>query len=128
MRVLWPMGKPIEMTEPSSTMAPSTTSERAPMEQLSSVMVGAACSALECAADAAAARQVHVLADLRAGVQSSSTITPTPYLSPTTSPQGAARVMKKYSAVSGSTSPQTQTHARLVVVPGGNSRSPYVGQ
>jgi len=55
--------------------------------------------------------------------QSSSTITPIPYLSPTASPHGAARVMKKYSGVSGTTSPRTQIHARRVVVPGGKSRS-----
>ena len=38
------MYTPIEMTEPSSTITPSTTSERAPMKQLSSMMVGLACS------------------------------------------------------------------------------------
>ena len=38
------MNTPIEMTEFSSTITPSTTSERAPMKQLSSMMVGLACS------------------------------------------------------------------------------------
>jgi len=38
------MNTPMEITEPSSTMTPSTISERAPMKQLSSMMVGAACS------------------------------------------------------------------------------------
>ena len=38
------MKTPIESTAPSSTITPSTTSERAPMKQLSSMMVGAACS------------------------------------------------------------------------------------
>jgi hypothetical protein len=44
MRVLAPMNTPIEMTAPSSTITPSTISERAPMKQLSSMIVGAACS------------------------------------------------------------------------------------
>ena len=39
----WPMNTPMEMTEPSPTITPSTTSERAPMKQLSSMMVGPAC-------------------------------------------------------------------------------------
>ena len=34
----------MEITEPSPTMTPSTTSERAPMKQLSSMMVGLACT------------------------------------------------------------------------------------
>jgi hypothetical protein len=34
----------MEITEPSSTITPSTTSDLAPMKQLSSMMVGAACS------------------------------------------------------------------------------------
>jgi hypothetical protein len=38
------MKTPIESTEPSPTITPSTTSERAPMKQLSSMMVGLACS------------------------------------------------------------------------------------
>ncbi len=38
------MNTPIEMTLFSSTMTPSTTSERAPMKQLSSMMTGFACS------------------------------------------------------------------------------------
>jgi hypothetical protein len=33
----------MESTAPSSTTTPSTTSERAPMKQLSSMMVGLAC-------------------------------------------------------------------------------------
>ena len=48
-------------------MTPSTTSERAPMKQLSSMMVGRGLQRFEHAADADAARQMHVLADLRAG-------------------------------------------------------------
>jgi hypothetical protein len=44
MRVLWPMNTPIEITEPCSTTTPSTISERAPMKQSSSMIVGAACS------------------------------------------------------------------------------------
>ena len=66
MRVLWPMKTPIEITAPSPTITPSTTSERAPMKQLSSMMVGRGLQRLEHAADADAARQVHVPADLRA--------------------------------------------------------------
>jgi hypothetical protein len=38
------MKTPMPSTEPSRTMQPSTTSERAPMKQLSSMMVGPACS------------------------------------------------------------------------------------
>ncbi len=38
------MKPPIERTLFSSTMTPSTTSERAPMKQLSSMMVGLACT------------------------------------------------------------------------------------
>ena len=38
------MYTPIEITEFSSTITPSTISERAPMKQLSSMMVGLACS------------------------------------------------------------------------------------
>src|SRR6266567_3819837 len=38
------MNTPIEITAPSSTMTPSTISERAPMKQLSSMMVGFACN------------------------------------------------------------------------------------
>ena len=34
----------MEMTAPSSTITPSTISERAPMKQLSSMMTGSACS------------------------------------------------------------------------------------
>src|SRR4051812_17183457 len=41
--VLAPMNTPIEITLPSSTITPSTISERAPMKQLSSIMVGLAC-------------------------------------------------------------------------------------
>ena len=67
MRVLWPMNTPIEITEPAPTITPSTTSERAPMKQLSSMMVGRGLQRLEHAADADAAREVHVAADLRAG-------------------------------------------------------------
>ena len=64
--VLWPMNTPMPSTEFSSTITPSTTSERAPMKQLSSMIVGLACSGSKHPADADAARQVHVLADLRA--------------------------------------------------------------
>ena len=60
------MNTPMEITEPSPTITPSTTSERAPMKQLSSMMVGLGLQRLEHAADADAARQMHVLADLRA--------------------------------------------------------------
>ena len=38
------MNTPMESTEPSPTITPSTTSERAPMKQLSSMMVGLAWS------------------------------------------------------------------------------------
>ena len=38
------MNTPIDTTEPSPTTTPSTTSERAPMKQLSSTIVGLACS------------------------------------------------------------------------------------
>ena len=38
------MKTPIDITEPSPTITPSTTSERAPMKQSSSMMVGLACS------------------------------------------------------------------------------------
>src|SRR5476649_836366 len=38
------MNTPIEITEPSSTITPSTISERAPIKQLSSIMVGLACN------------------------------------------------------------------------------------
>ena len=38
------MNTPMESTEPSPMTTPSTTSERAPMKQLSSMMVGFACS------------------------------------------------------------------------------------
>ena len=38
------MKTPIETTAPSSTITPSTTSERAPMKQSSSMMVGLAWS------------------------------------------------------------------------------------
>src|SRR5471032_2208052 len=44
MRVLWPMNTPMETTAPLSTMTPSTISERAPMKQSSSMMVGEACN------------------------------------------------------------------------------------
>src|SRR3990170_3475738 len=39
-----PMKTPMESTEPSSTTTPSTTSERAPMKQLSSMITGPACN------------------------------------------------------------------------------------
>ena len=42
--MLWPMNTPIEITEFSSTIRPSTISERAPMKQSSSMMVEFACS------------------------------------------------------------------------------------
>ena len=38
------MNTPIDITEPLPTITPSTTSERAPMKQSSSMMVGLACS------------------------------------------------------------------------------------
>ena len=38
------MNTPIEITQPSSTITPSTTSERAPIKQLSPIMVGFACN------------------------------------------------------------------------------------
>ena len=49
------------------TITPSTTSERAPMKQLSSMIDRAGLQRLEHAADAGAAGDVAVLADLRAG-------------------------------------------------------------
>src|SRR4026208_519766 len=91
MRVLWLMKVPIASTEPSSTTTPSTTSERAPMKQLSSMIVGLACTGSSTppmptppqrgtlrpvwaggpagapAAYAAPAREVHVAPDLGAG-------------------------------------------------------------
>ena len=66
MRVLAPMNTPIEITAPAPTTTPSTISERAPMKQSSSMMVGRGLQRLEHPADADAARQVHVAADLRA--------------------------------------------------------------
>ena len=44
MRVDLPIYTPIEITEPSRTITPSTISERAPIKQLSSIIVGVACS------------------------------------------------------------------------------------
>ena len=44
MRVEALRNTPIDSTLPRSTMTPSTTSERAPMKQSSSMMVGLACS------------------------------------------------------------------------------------
>ena len=38
------MKTPIDSTEPSRTITPSATSERAPMKQLSSMITGPACS------------------------------------------------------------------------------------
>ena len=38
------MNTPIDSTEPSRTITPSATSERAPMKQLSSMITGPACS------------------------------------------------------------------------------------
>jgi len=38
------MNTPIEITAPRSTTTPSTISERAPMKQSSSMIVGVACS------------------------------------------------------------------------------------
>ena len=38
------MNTPIDSTEPVSTITPSTTSLRAPMKQLSSMITGSACS------------------------------------------------------------------------------------
>src|ERR1700680_5055657 len=71
MRVLWPMNTPIEITAPVSTITPSTISERAPMKQLSSMMVGLACSGSRGPAVAPPPDRVHVLADLRAGADGS---------------------------------------------------------
>ncbi len=39
----WVMKTPIATTAPSPTITPSTISERAPMKQLSPMMVGLAC-------------------------------------------------------------------------------------
>ena len=61
------MKTPIERTEPCPTITPSTTSERAPMKQSSSMIVGLAWSGSRTPADADAAREMNVLADLRAG-------------------------------------------------------------
>ena len=55
---------PITLWWPTTT--PSTTSERAPMKQWSSMIVGRGLQRLEHAADAGAAGEVAVLADLRA--------------------------------------------------------------
>ena len=38
------MNTPMDSTEPSRTITPSATSERAPMKQLSSMITGDACS------------------------------------------------------------------------------------
>ncbi len=38
------MNTPMESTAPSSTITPSTTSDRAPMKQLSSMITGPACN------------------------------------------------------------------------------------
>ncbi len=38
-----PINTPIDKTDPSPTITPSTISERAPRKQLSSIMVGFAC-------------------------------------------------------------------------------------
>ena len=43
-RVLWPMYTPMEITEPAPTITPSTISERAPIKQWSSMIVGLAWS------------------------------------------------------------------------------------
>src|SRR5437016_8132633 len=42
--VLAEMNTPIDSTEPVPTITPSTTSERAPMKQLSSTITGLACN------------------------------------------------------------------------------------
>ena len=55
------------ITLPRSTITPSTTSERAPMKQSSSMMVGFGLQRFQHAADADATGQVHARADLRAG-------------------------------------------------------------
>ena len=49
------MYTPIEITEFSSTTTPSTISERAPIKQLSSMIVGFACSGSSTPPDADAA-------------------------------------------------------------------------
>jgi hypothetical protein len=57
----------MDSTEPSRTITPSTTSERAPMKQLSSMMVGLACRGSSTPPMPDAAGDVAVLADLGAG-------------------------------------------------------------
>ena len=61
------MKTPIDSTEPSPTMTPSATSERAPMKQLSSMITGPACSGSSTPPMPAPPEMWHVLADLRAG-------------------------------------------------------------
>jgi hypothetical protein len=56
----------MEITEFSSTMTPSTTSERAPMKAVVLDDGGAGLHGLEHTADTHAAAEMHVLADLRA--------------------------------------------------------------
>ena len=61
------MNTPIDSTEPSPTMTPSATSERAPMKQLSSMMVGAACNGSSTPPMPAPPEMWQCAADLRAG-------------------------------------------------------------
>ena len=61
------MKTPMDSTEPSRTTTPSAISERAPMKQLSSMITGSGLQRLKHAADAGAAGDMAVLADLRAG-------------------------------------------------------------
>ena len=61
------MKTPIDSTEPSPTITPSTTSERAPMKQLSSMIAGSACSGSSTPPMPTPPERWHVLADLRAG-------------------------------------------------------------
>ena len=61
------MNTPIASTAPSRTIAPSATSERAPMKQLSSMITGPACSGSSTPPMPGAAGDVALLADLRAG-------------------------------------------------------------
>src|SRR4026208_582102 len=62
-----PMKTPMDSTEPSRTITPSATSERAPMKQLSSTITRPACSGSRPPAEAATAGDVPSRAGLRAG-------------------------------------------------------------
>jgi len=61
------MNTPIDTTEPLPTITPSTTSERAPIEAIVLDDGRIGLQRLQHAADADAAGEMHVLADLRAG-------------------------------------------------------------